>query len=129
MKREASNLKEPPTIKVFLKDGPPKPSYAEVTQRTDAGSIKSGTKSMNSSKSGTSGTVFLGSGAGSLDFGTSHLSSSKSKFLKAGSSHNKTPDPHFPGSEPSKVTVASGARTSYTGSIKYNFFSACSLST
>ena len=96
MKREASNLKEPPTIKVFLKDGPPKPSYAEVTQRTDAGSIKSGTKSMNSSKSGTSGTVFWESGLGSNNFGTSCLSSSKSKFLKTGSSHKKNFRSLFP---------------------------------
>ena len=83
IKREASNLKEPPTIEVFLKDRPPKASCAEVTHRTDAGSIKSETRFITSSKSGTFGTVFLGSGAGSLDSRTSHTSS---KFLKADSS-------------------------------------------
>ena len=58
MKRETRNLKEPPTKEVFLKGGLQKPSYAEVTQRTNAGSIKSGTRSTISSKSGTSGMLF-----------------------------------------------------------------------
>ena len=65
----------------------------------------------------------MGIGKGSLDSGTSHKSFARSKFLKAGSSHNRTPDSLFSVSEPSKVTVASGSRTSYTGSIKYNTFS------
>ena len=69
----------------------------------------------------------MGIGKGSLDSGTSHKSYAKSKFLRAGSSHNRTPDSLFSGSEPSKVTVASGSRTSYTCSIKYNSFSTCSL--
>ena len=70
MKWEANNLKEPPPIELFLKGGLQKPSFAVVTQRSVAGSFLTGTKAMNSSKSGTSGFFLVGIGEGSLDSGT-----------------------------------------------------------
>ena len=123
MKWEANNLKEPPPIELFLKGGLQKPSFAVVTQRSVAGSFLTGTKAMNSSKSGTS--VFFGGDWRRFPwFWNLKQILYQSKFLKAGSSHNRTPDSLFRGSEPSKVTVASGPRTSYTW---YNSFSTCFL--